>query len=460
MVRGEMTVMNANFGLDPAQDAKSDNWLMTDQTAHPKKEKCDLGPDSERDGLVVERITNLPDVASEQSRLDEAKRLNSRPSRLDKPARPPRRQKTSGETDFEEAEPWGYPVEVSELLQEVSDTVSRFIVCPKETADTVALWVAMTWIMEAVNVAPLAVITAPEKRCGKTQLLTIMGKLVYRPLMASNISPAALFRSIDAWSPTLLIDEADTFLPRNEELRGILNSGHTRDAAYIVRTVGENFTPKKFSTWGAKAISGIGKLQETLMDRSVTLTLRRKLPDERVEKLRHAESDLFPTLASKLARFALDNEKGVRDARPHLPDWLNDREQDNWEPLLAIAEVAGGRWPEDARAAAREASIQTDTSTTYGTELLFDIREIFLSQDGNDKIFTADLIEKLCADPEKRWASYSHNEAITPRQLSTMLKEYKITSKTIRIVHSRKGYERRQFDDAFARYLPSKSVTT
>jgi len=222
MVRGEMTVMNANFGLDPAQDAKSDNWLMTDQTAHPKKEKCDLGPDSERDGLVVERITNLPDVASEQSRLDEAKRLNSRPSRLDKPARPPRRQKTSGETDFEEAEPWGYPVEVSELLQEVSDTVSRFIVCPKETADTVALWVAMTWIMEAVNVAPLAVITAPEKRCGKTQLLTIMGKLVYRPLMASNISPAALFRSIDAWSPTLLIDEADTFLPRNEELRGSL----------------------------------------------------------------------------------------------------------------------------------------------------------------------------------------------------------------------------------------------
>lgn len=146
----------------------------------------------------------------------------------------------------------------------------------------------MTWFIDVVQVAPLAVITAPEKRCGKSQLLFILGRLVYRPLAASNITAAALFRSIDLWGPTLLIDEADAFIKDNEELRGLLNCGHTRDSAYIIRVVGDNFTPTRFNVWGAKALAGIGHLSETLMDRSVTLELRRKTPYEKVDRLRHA----------------------------------------------------------------------------------------------------------------------------------------------------------------------------
>jgi putative DNA primase/helicase len=186
-------------------------------------------------------------------------------------------------------------------------------------------------------VAPLAVITAPEKRCGKSQLLFLFSQIVKRPLAASNISPASLFRSIDAWQPTLLIDEVDTFMKENHELRGLINAGHTRTAAYIYRTTGEEHVLTQFNLWGAKALAGIGKLNDTLMDRSIILSLRRKLPIEQVERLRHAEPGLFQQLAAKLARFALDYSGQIVSARPQLPDTLGDRAQDNWESLLATA---------------------------------------------------------------------------------------------------------------------------
>lgn len=85
-----------------------------------------------------------------------------------------------------------------------------------DTAYAATLWIAMTWIIEMIDVAPLVIITAPEKRCGKSQLLSLMGKLVFRPLTASNITPAALFRTIDAWKPTLLIDETDAFMKERD----------------------------------------------------------------------------------------------------------------------------------------------------------------------------------------------------------------------------------------------------
>ena len=303
-----------------------------------------------------------------------------------------------------------------------------------------ALWAAMTWLVDDVDTAALAVITAPEKRCGKSQLLTVLGKLSRRPMVASNISPAALFRVIDAWQPTLMIDEADAFMRENEELRGI--SGHKRDSAYVVRTVGEDFTPKQFSTWGAKAIAGIGHLADTLMDRAIVLDLRRKLPHENVERLRHAEPGLFDSLASRLCRFVNDNREAVRRARPDLPAQLNDRAQDNWEPLLAIADVAGSVWPKLARHAALVISGgEDDEHLTIGTELLADIKEIFESK-RTERISSKELIEALCSDDEKPWATYNRGKGISPRQVSKRLMGYGISSKNIRIGYEiSKGFE-------------------
>jgi putative DNA primase/helicase len=293
-------------------------------------------------------------------------------------------------------------------------------------------------------------------RCGKSQLLTVLGKLSRRPVVASNISPSALFRVIDLWQPTLMIDEADAFMRENEELRGIINSGHQRASAYTVRCVGESFTPQQFSTWGCKAIAGIGHLADTLMDRSIILDLRRKMPHENVERLRYAEPGLFPTLAAKLCRWAEDNREAVRRARPDLPKQLSDRSQDNWEPLLSIADVAGGVWRELAPRVAVAISGQgNEDGLTVGAELLSDIREVFETK-RVERISTSELIEALCSDDERPWATYNRGKPITPRQTAKRLRSFGVASKTMRIGYGNcKGYELSQFLDAFSRYLPS-----
>ena len=274
-------------------------------------------------------------------------------------------------------EPCAEPVNVTELLDDIRAMITRFIICDASTATAATLWIAFTWIIDHAEVAPLAIITAPEKRCGKTQLLDVIGRLSRRSLLASNVSPAAVFRMIEASSPTLVIDEADSFLKENEELRGVINSGHTRTTAYVIRCVGEDFEPKRFSTWGAKAIAGIGRQSETIMDRSIILELRRKLPHEKVERLRHAERGLFETLAGRLARFGADQGASLGRARPHLPEALNDRAQDNWEPLLAIADLAGANWSNQARRAALEISATENKDVSIGEQLLQAIKDAF-----------------------------------------------------------------------------------
>lgn len=407
---------------------------------------------------TIQHLATLPPLEYDQKREGAAKDLGVRVATIDKLVTEKRKEgKENDDGGIEDIVPWHDPVNLLPLLNEISAIVQRFIVCQRETAHAMALWAAMTWFIDVVQVAPLAVITAPEKRCGKSQLLFLLSRVVARPLMASNISPAALYRAIEAWQPTLLVDEADSFMKDNEPLRGVLNSGHTREAAYVVRVEGESHTPKRFSTWGAKALAGIGSLAGTLMDRAIILELRRKLPHEEVDRLRHAEPGLFDELAAKLARFAKDNKEAVRLARPELPPTLNDRAQDNWEPLLAIADVAGGDWPALARSAALKLSTGNDQDLTIGAELLSDIQEV-LKMLLVDRISTSDLIESLCEDDEKPWASYNKGNPISPRQIATRLKGYGIKSATIRFTSTTaKGYMLVSFEEAFARYLAPPS---
>lgn len=454
----------ALHGLDAVKDAIANAKVPAIGEPQPSREDATAADltQADTDGEAIKRLAMLSPLEYDRARKDRAAALGVRPGTLDRMVAAARKSEDDDGMEFVDVEPWSSPVEPAALLSEISATVRRFIVCQQETADAVALWAAMTWFMDVVQIAPLAVITAPEKRCGKSQLLFLLGRLSHRPLTASSISPAAMFRAVDAWRPTLLVDEADSFMRDNEELRGIVNAGHTRDSAYVVRVVGDDLMPQKFSVWGAKALAGIGHLADTLMDRAVVLELRRKLPNEAVERLRHAPVDLFEILAEKLARFADDYRESVRQARPALPPSLNDRAQDNWEPLLAIAEVAGGAWPDLGRQAALKLSGSDSPTMSTGTELLADIREIFETRKV-DRISTADLIAALCDDDERPWATYNRGKQISPRQVSCKLSDYGITSTTIRIAsETPKGYLRRMFEEAFSRYLactPPASAT-
>jgi len=355
---------------------------------------------------------------------------------------------------FPEVTLWPEPVDGAELLEDLSAIIRRHVIADPPTVHAAALWAAFTWFIDVVDVAPIANITAPEKRCGKTVMLGVLARLACRPLAVSNIAPAALFRAIELWSPTLLIDEVDAFLAEHEEARGILNAGFTRDSAFVIRCVGDDHIPTRFNVWGAKALCGIGKIADTLADRSIPLRLRRKLAGERTTKIRHADPAAFAELAGKLARFAIDNREAVRMARPAEIEGLNDRANDCWEPLLAVAEVARGNWPRLARQSAVTLHGLEGEAPSIGAELLADIKTVF-DDKRSSKLFSADLLAALVADDESPWAAWNRGKPMTPRQLSTKLGEFGIKPKKLRIGYDtgKKGYERADFVEVWSRYL-------
>lgn len=342
---------------------------------------------------------------------------------------------------FEEVNAWPYSVQGAGLLNDITAIVQRFTVLSIEQARACALWIAFTWFIDGAKVAPMINITSPEKRCGKSTLLLVIESMVFKPLLASNITGSALFRSIELWMPTLLIDETDAFLNDKEELRGILNAGHYRRTAFVIRTVGDNHEPRKFMTWCAKVLCGIGKIAHTLTDRSIVIELRRKLAHEQVENIHLADESEFAVIRQKLKRWSDDTFEQYRALRPLRIDGINDRAIDNWQPLQAIAALAGHDWPDKCRHTAITLSGIEEEAPSVNVELLIDIAEVFHDRSVS-KLFTADMLNALCQDEEKPWATWNRGKPITAIQVSKRLAEFKIKPHQIRIgAINRNGYQ-------------------
>lgn len=403
-------------------------------------------------------LTQQHQVPTPKLQADQAAAVASKPKPHQQPTSASVDERCNGNKPFTDVAPYPQPIDPAALLDAIFQLFMRFMVMSADQARAATLWVAMTWFIDVIKVAPLAIITAPERECGKSILLELFSLLVARPLSVANSSAAFLFRAIQAWVVTLLVDEADMFARQNDELKGLINAGHTRASAFVGRVVkvGDSLEPQIFSVWCPKALAGI-RLEKHLPDatisRGVVFNLRRKRPDERAERLRHADPKEFESLASRLARFAADHAEQVRQARPELPSQLSDRAHDNWEPLFAIASCAGEAWLEHARTAALTISANDLSPENLGSELLADIRTIFENK-MTERITTADLISALIDDPEAPWATYNRGKPLSPRQLNKMLGAYDIHSKTVRFGSSTpKGFEFAQFQDAFARYL-------
>jgi Protein of unknown function (DUF3631) len=269
---------------------------------------------------------------------------------------------------------------------------------------------------------------------------------------ASECQRNGIFRVIEMQRPTLLIDEGDTFLTENEELRGILNSGHRRGGS-VIRAVGETFEPRMFSTYSACGIALIGKLPATLADRSVPVDLRRRRADEVIETFRFDRTDHLDRLARMAARWTADNAERIRDAEPDMPACLLNRAADNWRPLLAIADTAGGEWPQRARVAA-QCAMCGDDDESVRVLLLTDIRAIF-SERQADRLPSVELVEALVAMEGRPWPEWKGGKAITANALARLLAPFHIAPGTIRLSGggTQKGYQLPHFEDAFARYL-------
>jgi Protein of unknown function (DUF3631) len=351
-------------------------------------------------------------------------------------------------------EPWPEAVSGADLLHDLTALVKRYMVLPKYGAETLALWVLHAWTIDASEISPFLTIVSPTKQCGKTTLLTLVYWLTPRSVLASGISSAALFRYIEECHPTLLIDEADACAKDNEALRGVLNSGHTKPAARVIRceSDGHHIRTRAFSTWCPKVVATIGALADTLMDRSIILVMRRKAKGEKVERLRLRDTDELGRLRQRMLRWAEDSTKALETADPNVPAQLDNRPADNWRPLLAIADRAGGDWPKLAREVAKAVSgASTDDNLSIGVELLRDIQRVFADGRNPEWLGAEELVRRLIDLEETIWKEFQNGREISSRRVAFMLKGFGIRSVKER---GPRKYFRKDFAEAWGSYVP------
>ena len=416
----------------------------------------------------IERLAKLSAIQYEQERKAAAEQLNVRASILDRLVQAERERlglcgddaKQGQAIALPEPQPWPQPVDGPALLDGIAEALARHVVMPEYARHATALWIVHCYLLDCFLVSPRLGVRSPMKRCGKTTLLDIIGRLIWRPLPTANVTAAALFRVVEAYRPTLLVDEADTFLAEADELRGVLNSGH-RKGGQVLRTVGDEHEPRSFSTYSAVAIAVIGNLPDTLADRSVIVDLKRRLPSESIESFRSDRAAHLDVLARQTTRWAADNAARVAEVDPVMPASLYNRDADNWRPLLAIAEVTGGEWPERARAAALKAQEASGGDDATLVELLLgDIRDTFAKRKKNkverpEEIPSGILVEGLVAIEGRPWAELGRSrKPLTQNRLARLLKPLAIAPGNVGPEENRvRGYLLEQFKEAFSRYL-------
>lgn len=359
------------------------------------------------------------------------------------------------------------------VLDDVYDFLDRFVAYPSGHAHVAhTLWIAHAHAMDAWESTPRIAFLSPEPGSGKSRALEVTELLVPRPVEAVNVTPAYLFRKVDAdeGRPTILYDEIDTvFGPRakdNEEIRGLLNAGHRRHAVAgrcVVR--GKEIFTEEIPAYCAVALAGLGDLPDTIMTRAIVIRMRRRAPDEVVEPYRRrVHRPEGERIAGALAEWAASVEDDLTDTWPDMPDGIEDRHADVWEALLAIADAAGGAWPELARAAAVSlVSLVSDAkggTHSLGIQLLADLRTIF---GDNDVMTTSLLLLELCAIDDSPWGDL-RGKPLDARGLSNRLRQYGVTPKQVRVGDkTQKGYRREDLHDAWSRYLsrpPMESETS
>jgi hypothetical protein len=356
------------------------------------------------------------------------------------------------------------PVDGAVLFAQVAEAIRRYVVVRADALVAIVLWVFHTHALEATGRTPYLHIRSATPRCGKSRLFDVLEHLVARPLRTEQISAAALARLIHAQRPTLLLDEMDQAMRGGEEYRSAitatLNSGIRDGGVRVVlqRSKGA-FAPEELSTFCPKALAGIGELPGTVADRCIPIEMKRRLPDEPVE--RFYEDTACPelrVLAENVARWAEQNLRLLSEARPEPLQKLNDRADEAWQPLFAIAEQLSDAIGNDARDAAAVLMVdQLVENDDYGVALLHEIHKLF-KQTESDRLSTNDLLTRLARSRASAWHHWWDRYEKAPAagaagDLAKRLATFGVKPGTIRIgTGTIKGYQRRNFLEVWERY--------
>jgi hypothetical protein len=366
------------------------------------------------------------------------------------------------------------------LFDDVQKYLGRFICYPSEYAAIAhVLWIAHTHLMPAWESTPRLAFLSAEPESGKTRCLEATEPLVPRPINTMNSSASYLFRKCgsDEGQPTVLFDEIDTiFGPKakeHEDIRAHINSGHRRGAKFgrcVIR--GSAVATEEIESYAAVALAGLGWLPDTILTRSIVIRMRRRRRVDRVEPFRHRIHNPEGTaLCRRLIGWARKVAGDAEKARPVMPPSVEDRQADGWEPLIAVADLAGGKWPEAARKAAEAlVAVNRETPVSLNLRLLADLRTVFfnnllaVSQAKPKGLPTKRILEDLYTLDEAPWHTINKGEAYTPSQLAFHLRDYEVRPDLIRehpgqTTTQIRGYKIADLADAWRRYLQPLSLS-
>jgi putative DNA primase/helicase len=420
--------------------------------------------------VEIERLAALDPIDYEIARAEAAKRLGMRASILDRAVAKKRHElglETEADDDGQgravkiaDPLPWPEPVDGGRLATTLAAAAITYLVLSDAAADVIALWVMHTWIVNAFTMSPRLAIVSPTKGCGKTTLLRLLNHIARRAKRAGSISPSALFRAVEQFQPTVLLDETEKYIEHGSDLHALLNEGHCKGGS-VWRVLGEKkLELREFSIFGAVAFARNGRLPDDLEQRSIVIEMQRRRADEKLAELRDDRSESLRQIARMCARWADDCAGSVADADPDIE--MINRNRDNWRPLFVIADVIGSDWPERIREAA--AVLAPRESETIGIMLLADLKGLF-EQRSADRLASGEICDALAAMEGRPWAEWKASKVASPKpitknQLAQLLKPFHIVSDSVRIGdHTPKGYYLHQFTEAFDRYLSPEGVS-
>ena len=443
---------------------------MADDHRPDFAEDFGLDGDQSDDAATIRRLADLPPFAYDRVRKAEAERLGlSRVSMLDLMVQH-ERAKGAGEpkgqgqpVQFRPSEPWPEPVDGDALLRDLAEHFARHLVLPAGAAHAMALWSAHCHCFTAFAFTPRLQFKAPTKGAGKSTAIELLKGVVPRALETETITQAFLFRVVAIAQPSLLLDEADTYLRDDEDLRAIVNAG-VKPGAMAGRCVGDNQEPRLFPCHAPIALAGIGALPGTIEDRAIKIMMKRRLRTEHIEPIEDATHILAAELQRKAARWARDHASELREVRPDMHPLIN-RAADRWRALYAIAEVAGGEWSDLVRTAqAALNATDDDDADSLGERLLADMKAIFTDALPRTELATPEIVEMLVLMDNRPWPEMGRSrKPLTATRLTQMLGRFGVPRQRL-TVHTEDnsgspvvkrpwGYRLIDFTEAFGRYL-------
>ena len=443
--------------------------------------RCDLG---KVDDAFLDEVCKLDDLAYDRARVTALKLLGlGKLETLDKQRAATRKRwaETPGSTEIppvpDDDQPWPEPVtDIGPVLDTALAELTRYVIAPLHRLATAVLWSAYVHLLPRANlgidVAPRLGIRSKIKRSGKSTLLECVENLTPNPVLAGSITPSSVFRIIDATRATVLMDEADNIVNKDSspDLLAILNSGHRRRTAYVIRSVPTEdggWTPVKFNTFTGIAFAGLDVLPETLQDRCIALPLHRATREEKPAHLVNGYSPVLIECRRKFARWAADLTELQAVT---LPPELFNRTGDNWRGLFSIAEAAGGEWSGRTRQAAMEEIGEEDSNRSL--QLLEAIWQIF-AEKKVVRMHTLALLQALLNVEEAPWKNVNDGREIDGYWLREKLKGFlprPANPKEAAALHrsrewregkgpAHKGYTEEHLREAWWRYLERKTPT-